>query len=146
MSGLDLQRKLKDIGCTSPVILITGHGDIPMAVTAIRNGAFDFIEKPYDAERLLAIIESALVTGHKARSREGQKAVLLARMAELSPRQHEVMQLVAKGLSNKQIAMRLQISPRTVENYRAWVMERLGATNVADLVRKVLVVEEAAGE
>ena len=59
MSGLDLQRKLKDIGCTSPVILITGHGDIPMAVTAIRNGAFDFIEKPYDAERLLAIIECA---------------------------------------------------------------------------------------
>jgi two-component system response regulator FixJ len=146
MSGLDLQRKLKEIGCTSPVILITGHGDIPMAVTAIRSGAFDFIEKPYDAERLLAIIKSALVTGDKARSREDQKAVLLARMAELSPRQHEVMQLVAKGLSNKQIAMRLQISPRTVENYRAWVMERLGATNVADLVRKVLVVEGSAGE
>jgi two-component system response regulator FixJ len=146
LSGLALQRKLKERGCTTPVILITGHGDIPMAVTAVRDGAFDFIEKPYNAEELIATIKSALATGEKIRSRESQKAELIARMAELSPRQREVMQLVAEGLSSKQIATRLQISPRTVESYRAWVMERLGAINVADLVRKVLKVEEVAGD
>ena len=124
-----------------PLILITGHGDIPMAVTAIKDGAFDFIEKPYDAEHLIARIEKASATGEKVRLKEGQKAEILARIAELPPRQREVMGLVAEGLSNKQIALRLGISPRTVENYRAWVMERLGASSLADLVRKVLMAE-----
>ena len=121
-----------------PLILITGHGDIAMAVAAIKDGAFDFIEKPYKADQLIASIEKALVAGEKVRSKESQKAEILARIAELSPRQREVMDLVAEGLSNKQIAFQLGISQRTVENYRAWVMERIGAANVADLVRKVL--------
>ena len=141
MSGLDLQRALKAQGSAVPVILITGHGDIAMAVTAMKEGAVDFVEKPYDAERLIASIESALAAEQKFRSRESQRAELLERMADLSPRQREVMNQIAEGLSNKQIAMRLGISPRTVENYRAWVMERMDARNVADLVRKVLIIE-----
>ena len=141
MSGLDLQRALKAQGKDVPVILITGHGDIAMAVTAMKEGAFDFIEKPYDAEYLIARIEKALTAEQELRSKEGQRLELLERIAELSPRQKEVMQLVAEGLSNKQIALQLGISPRTVENYRAWVMERMDASNVAELVRKVLIIE-----
>jgi two-component system response regulator FixJ len=141
MSGVDLQRKLKSRGCGTPIILITGHGDIAMAVAAIKEGAFDFIEKPYNAEHLIASIEKALAAEQKLRAKDSHKAELTARIAELSPRQREVMHFVADGLSNKQIALRLRISPRTVENYRAWVMERLGATSLADLVRKVLLVD-----
>jgi two-component system response regulator FixJ len=141
MSGLDLLRALKARGRAVPVILITGHGDITMAVSAMKEGAFDFVEKPYDADRLIAGIETALAAEQVQRSRESQRQELLQRVAELSPRQREVMQLVAEGLSNKQIALRLGISPRTVENYRAWVMERMGAGNIADLVRKVLLIE-----
>jgi two-component system response regulator FixJ len=140
LSGLDLQRALKAQGNAAPVILITGHGDIAMAVTAMKEGAFDFVEKPYDAERLIGTIDKALSAGQELRSRESQRQDLMERLAELSPRQKEVMQLVAEGLSNKEIALRLGISPRTVENYRAWVMERMGAANVADLVRKVMMI------
>jgi two-component system response regulator FixJ len=144
MSGLDLQRELKARSCSVPFILITGHGDIAMAVSAMREGAFDFVEKPYDAEQLIASIEKALVADQKHRTRQSHKAELVARMAELSPRQREVMQLVADGLSNKQIAQQLGISSRTVENYRAWVMERMGAANIAELVRKVLLVQNGS--
>jgi two-component system response regulator FixJ len=140
LSGLDLQRTLKGHGYNAPVILITGHGDIAMAVAAMKEGAFDFVEKPYDAEHLIAGMERALAAGAELRSKENQRHELMERVAELSPRQKEVMHLVADGLSNKEIAHRLGISPRTVENYRAWVMERMGASNLADLVRKVLIV------
>jgi two-component system response regulator FixJ len=143
MSGLDLQRALKAAGRDVPVILITGHGDIAMAVTAMKEGAFDFVEKPYNADDLIAGIEKALVAGEQLQYRESQRLDLLERIAELSPRQKEVMYLVADGLSNKQIALRLGISPRTVENYRAWVMERMDARNLAELMRKVLLIERA---
>jgi two-component system response regulator FixJ len=141
LSGLDLQRKLVEQAWSAPLILITGHGDVPMAVSAIKAGAFDFIEKPYDADRLIAVIDEACAVGQRKRVKQGQKAEILARIAEMPRRQREVMELVTEGLSNKQIAIRLRISPRTVENYRAWVMERLGATNLADLVRKVLTAQ-----
>jgi two-component system, LuxR family, response regulator FixJ len=143
MSGLDLQRELRARGRDAPVILITGHGDIAMAVTAMKEGAFDFVEKPYNADDLIAGIEKALAAGEELRSRESQRLDLLERVAELSPRQKEVMHFVAKGLSNKQIALRLGISPRTVENYRAWVMERMDARSLADLIRKVLLIERS---
>jgi two-component system, LuxR family, response regulator FixJ len=144
MSGLDLQRELRAKDKDVPVILLTGHGDIAMAVTAMKEGAFDFIEKPYDADYLIARIEKALAAEQELRSREGQRLELLDRIADLSPRQKEVMKLVADGLSNKQIAQQLGISPRTVENYRAWVMERMAASNVAELVRKVLLIERGS--
>jgi len=141
LSGLDLQRKLNEQAQSAPLILITGHGDVPMAVSAIKAGAFDFVEKPYDADRLIALIDEASAVAQKIRVKHGQKAEILTRIAEMPRRQKEVMELVTEGLSNKQIAIRLGISPRTVENYRAWVMERLGATNLADLVRKVLTAQ-----
>lgn len=112
-----------------------------MAVAAMRDGALDFIEKPYDADRLIASIETAVAAEQQQRSLEGETQELIQRVAELSRRQRQVMEMVAHGLSSKQIAVQLDISPRTVENYRTWVMERMGAANVADLVRKVLIIE-----
>jgi two-component system response regulator FixJ len=138
MSGLELQRVLKMRDAAVPIILITGHGDIAMAVQAIKQGAFDFIEKPFDDERLAASITEAIDSGQRARVEQSERELLAARVGELSPRQVEVMHLVADGFSNKEIAIKLDISPRTVENYRAWVMEKMGAVNLADLVRKVI--------
>ncbi len=142
LNGLDLQRELKQRGIAAPLILITGHGDITMAVNAIKEGAFDFIEKPFNDERLMASITAAAEKGLKAQIAQSERADLEARLAELSPRQRQVMDLVVQGLANKEIALRLDISPRTVENYRAWAMEKMGAGNLADLVRKVLMVSD----
>ena len=141
MSGMELQQELKKRDSAVPVILMTGHGDIAMAVQAIKQGAFDFIEKPFDDERLIASISQAIASGQRLRIEQGERAVLEARVAELSPRQIEVMHLVAEGFSNKEIAHKLSISPRTVENYRAWVMEKMSANNLADLVRKVIALK-----
>lgn len=142
VSGLELQIALKKKDSSVPVILITGHGEIAMAVDAIKQGAFDFLEKPFDEERLIQSISNALEEGRKLRNARVQRADLDARAAELSPRQREVMMLVAEGLSNKEIALRLDISPRTVENYRAWVMEKMGAQGLADLVRMTMLLEK----
>jgi two-component system, LuxR family, response regulator FixJ len=141
MSGLDLQRELRKRGCMVPLILITGHGDIEMAVGAIKLGAFDFIEKPFDHQRLAQSIRRAIEDSERVRSRQDEFAETTARAAELSQRQREVMVLVAEGLSNKEIAHKLGLSPRTVENYRAWVMEKMGAENLAKLVRMVVQLE-----
>ena len=141
MSGMELQQELRKRDAAVPVILITGHGDIAMAVQAIKQGAFDFIEKPFDDERLIDAISKAIESGDRLRIEQNQRAALAARRDELSPRQVEVMWLVAEGLSNKEIALKLDISPRTVENYRAWVMEKMGAHNLADLVRKVIALK-----
>lgn len=138
-SGLDLQAAMTEQSISAPLILITGHGDIAMAVAAMRAGASDFLEKPYDADQLITSIERALAADQRHRALEEEKASLNERIAELSPRQRQVMELVAQGKSNKQIATELGISPRTVENYRAWVMERMGAGSVAELVRRVLI-------
>lgn len=140
LSGMELQQELKKRDAAVPVILITGHGDIGMAVNAIKEGAFDFIEKPFDDERLVASIATAVERGQKVRIEQSERANLEARLLELSPRQREVMDLVVQGLANKEIAQRLNISPRTVENYRAWAMEKMGAGNLADLVRKALML------
>ena len=141
MSGLELHQALKRSDPALPVILITGHGDIAMAVDAIKQGAFDFVEKPFDDDQLMARIQAAIESGQRMRVEQEEKTNLARRMSELSPRQVEVMDLVVDGLSNKEIALKLQISPRTVENYRAWVMEKMGASNLADLVRKVMVLK-----
>jgi two-component system response regulator FixJ len=135
VSGLDLQRELTNRGSGVPLILVTGHGDIEMAVTAIKAGAHDFLEKPFDEHRLLASIEDAVSRRAKSADEEAETAAFTRQVAELSERQRQVMDLAVQGLTNKQIAHQLGISPRTVETYRAWVMERTGARNLAELVR-----------
>ena len=109
-----------------------------MAVTAIKNGAFDFIEKPFDEARLLASIRQAAEKGRRSESATAELEELQSRFDTLSARQREVMDLAVAGLSSKEIGIRLNISPKTVENHRAWVMERVGARNLADLIRKAM--------
>jgi two-component system response regulator FixJ len=135
MSGLELQRVLSGAPGSPPLILITGHGDIDMAVTALKAGAADFIEKPTDDERLLASIRSAVSRSREVRREEAELATIRQRYEQLSERQREVMGLAITGLSNKEIAVQLGISPRTVEHYREWVMERMQAGNFAELVQ-----------
>lgn len=141
LTGLDLVRRLKADDFAAPIILITGHGDVDMAVAAIKAGAFDFIEKPFDEARLLAVVGNAMDKTRASGSDGVQQSELRSRVQSLSDRQRQVMDLVVKGLSNKEIAAQLKISPKTVENHRAWVMERMGARNIAELVRIAMTVE-----
>lgn len=138
VSGLDLQRKLAELGSSLPMILITGHGDIDMAVLAIKRGAFDFIEKPFEDTRLYRSVAEALAAGRQNQARCETEAALKLRIAELSERQREVMMLLVEGLSNKEIAQQLGISPRTVETYRAFVMAKTDAQSLADLVKMAM--------
>jgi two-component system response regulator FixJ len=138
MSGLDLVGRLVERRFAAPIILITGHGDIDMAVSAIKLGAFDFIEKPFDEARLLASIRNAVEKSAQNASDAAEAERLQSRFDALSARQRQVMELAVSGLSNKEIAARLDISIKTVENHRAWVMERIGARNLADLVRMAI--------
>ncbi|HEX9073350.1 MAG TPA: response regulator [Pseudolabrys sp.] len=141
MSGLDLVHRLKQTGLTAPVILITGHGDVDMAVAAIKVGAFDFIEKPFDEARLLASIRNAIEKKQQPEIDATELEKLRSRFNSLSARQRQVMELAVAGLSNKEIGSQLKISPKTVENHRAWVMERIGARNIAELVRIAMTVQ-----
>jgi two-component system response regulator FixJ len=141
-SGLELQGELQTRACPAPLILMTGHGDIAMAVRAIKAGAFDFIEKPFDNEALIEAIHRAMANRAREQAQQDNIADWTARARELSLRQRQVMELVAQGLSNKEIAIELGLSPRTVENYRAWVMEKMGAKNLAELVRMVVLLNE----
>jgi two-component system response regulator FixJ len=118
------------------VIIITAHGDVPMAVAALKAGAVDFLEKPFDSDALLAAVEQAVRQAPQPESATG----LEARFGQLTPREREVMELVVAGLPNKAIAFRLQIAIRTVEIHRARVMEKTGARNLAQLVRLALQV------
>ncbi|HMF26373.1 MAG TPA: response regulator [Pseudolabrys sp.] len=141
MSGLDLVHRLKTTGSTAPIILITGHGDVDMAVAAIKVGAFDFIEKPFDEIRLLASIRNAINKEQQPEIDTTELEKLQSRFDTLSTRQRQVMELAVAGLSNKEIGTKLRISPKTVENHRAWVMERIGARNIAELVRIAMKVQ-----
>ena len=142
VSGLDLVRHLKTRGFIAPIILITGHGDIDMAVSAIKIGAFDFIEKPFDETRLLGSVRNAVEQKRQHVTDAAELERLQARFNTLSFRQRQVMELVVAGLSSKEIAARLKIGMKTVENHRAWVMERIGARNLAELVRMALKIEQ----
>ncbi len=141
MSGLDLIQSLKIGRSIAPVVLITGHGDVDMAVAAIKVGAFDFIEKPFDEARLLASIKNAIEKNQQPGIDAAELEQLRSRFDTLSTRQRQVMELAVAGLSNKEIGSQLKISPKTVENHRAWVMERIGARNIADLVRIAMKVQ-----
>jgi two-component system, LuxR family, response regulator FixJ len=138
MTGLELQRVLSERYRSLPLILITGHGDIAMAVTAVKAGAFDFIEKPIDEGRLAASIHDAIEANRGVLADERQLAELENRFADLSERQRQVVELAVQGLSNKEIGLQLSISPRTVEHYRESAMERMQATRFAELIQMVV--------
>ncbi|HET9714634.1 MAG TPA: response regulator [Pseudolabrys sp.] len=141
LSGLDLVRRFAEEGRSTPVILITGHGDVDMAVAAIKLGAFDFIEKPFDERRLLESIHSATSAASSRQRSADEIAEMRSRLQSLTERQRQVLELAVAGLSNKEIAARLGISFRTVENHRAWMMERMGARNLAELVRMEIMLK-----
>ena len=124
MSGIDLLRRLKEMGLRLPVIVITGHGDVPLAVEAMKFGAVDFLEKPFDDDILLASVRSALDRSHASAQLETERAEIHARIATLTNREHEVLDGLVAGHPNKVIAFDLGISPRTVEIYRANVMTK----------------------
>ncbi|WP_295403218.1 response regulator transcription factor [uncultured Thiocystis sp.] len=138
MSGLELQGYLARQGYRLPVILITGHGDVAMAVKAMKAGAVDFIEKPFHDEDLLRSIRNALEFDRKHRANRSAKADIAIRLAELTPREHEVMAMVTEGKSNREIATALGVSAKTVEAHRARVMEKMRADSLAELVRMAL--------
>ena len=141
MTGLDLQRTLTKGRSKIPLILISGHGDIEMAVSAIKAGAFDFLEKPLDERRLLTDIEKAVQSRQTEIDADSQKTRLLERFKQLSDRQRDVVRNAVQGLSNKEIAARLGISPRTVEHYREQAMQRMQADNLAELVQMAMYLE-----
>jgi two-component system response regulator FixJ len=134
-SGLDLLRELQAREDPRPIILLSGYGDIEMAVRALKLGAFDFIEKPFDPERLLTSVASAMETSAALMKQATEIQDLKARYASLSERQRDTMQFLLRGMSNKEIGLELGISPRTVEIHRTWVMTRMQAKSMADLVR-----------
>jgi len=137
-SGLELQEEMTRRGYAIPIIFVTGHGDVPMAVNAVKNGAFDFIEKPFKDQALLTLIENAASLNVSALQDEAQRLSAVARLATLTQREREVMELVVAGRRNKQIADDLGISVKTVEVHRARVMEKTGVTSVAELVQMTL--------
>jgi two-component system response regulator FixJ len=139
MSGIDLLRRLRERKISVPVIVITGHGDIPLAVEAMKIGAVDFLEKPFDDEVLIASVKAALRRKEGEAKRHGERAEIENRIAALSNRERDVLGGLVAGRANKQIAFDLSISPRTVEIYRANLMSKMKAGSLSDLVRMALI-------
>ena len=137
MSGLDMQDELNKRGAPIPLIFITGHGDVPMAVDAMKSGALDFIEKPFRDQELLDRVHQALTWDKERRTKNLKILAIRERLATLTPRETEVMERVTQGQANKVIAMDLEVSQRTVEIHRARVMEKMGVRSVAKLVLAV---------
>ncbi|MDT7527761.1 response regulator FixJ [Sphingopyxis sp. SE2] len=137
--GIELVEELKRRGASIPVIVITGHADVPLAIQAMKSGAADFIEKPFDDEVMLAAIRSALSQQEEGEQADAARQEVLERMASLSRREREVMDGLVAGLANKAIAFDLEISPRTVEVYRANVMMKMQVKTLSELVRVVTV-------
>jgi two-component system response regulator FixJ len=138
-SGIDLLKSLRKQQNTMPVIVMTGHGDVPLAVEAMKYGASDFLEKPFDDENMLASVRAALNQKERDQQRETERAEIHNRLATLSSREHQVLEGLVKGLPNKSIAYDLKISPRTVEIYRANVMTKMEAHSLSELVRMALI-------
>lgn len=137
-SGLDLLKILKATACTAPVFAMSGQASIPMAVDAIRSGALDFFEKPFDAEMLVRRVRTAIASRAQGPSGTPRLATQFPGENLLTAREREVLERISEGSSNKEVGRMLGISPRTVEVHRARIMEKLGARNAADLVRIVL--------
>ena len=138
MSGLELQQQLNLRGATLPVIFITGHGDIPMAVEAMQHGAFDFLQKPFRDQELIDRVQRALQRDRENRQRLREKESIRQHCDSLTPRERDVLNLVTQGKANKVMAGDLGVSQRTIEIHRARVMEKMEATSLAHLVRMVL--------
>lgn len=145
MTGLDLVRRLRAEGVLMPVVVMTGHADVPLAIEAMKLGVEDFIEKPFDDEILIAALEGALRAAKAQRQRQGEREAIRARAASLSGREAEVLQGLVEGKPNKIIAFDLGISARTVEVYRAHVMTKMEARSLSDLVRMTLLLEQGGG-
>ena len=138
MSGMDLQQELNLRGAVVPVIFMSGHADIPMAVEAMQHGAFDFLQKPFRDQDLLDRIQKAIAKDAERRLALGERTRIKARVESLTEREREVLDLLTTGKQNKQIAQDLGVSPRTIEIHRARVMEKMDAQSVAELVRMML--------
>ena len=146
MSGIDLLRRLRELELGIPVIVITGHGDVPLAVEAMKIGALDFLEKPFDDEVLLASVRSAFKQLNQDQGRQAERNEIARRLAGLSNRERDVLEGLVRGHANKQIAYDLGISPRTIEIYRANLMTKMLAASLSDLVRMALVAGILASE
>jgi len=142
MSGLELQDHLNADGAIVPVIFISGHADVPMAVEAVQHGAFDFLQKPFRDQALIDCVQAALERDADNRRQLRERDNLRARLDSLTPREREVLALVTQGLANKVMAGDLGVSQRTVEIHRARVMEKMQAHSLAQLVRMMIVLEE----
>jgi FixJ family two-component response regulator len=145
MSGLELFEKLTALGIRLPVLFITGHGDVEVAVRAIKRGAFDFIQKPFHDQDLLDRVQSALREDAQRRSIDGRRQAMLARFERLTPREREIMNRVIAGQANKVIATELGLSERTVELHRAHVMGKMQARSLAELVAAGLQLQNTDG-
>ena len=141
ISGLALQQELNNRDIRLPTLILTGHGDIPMAVSAIKNGALDFVEKPFDDQVLLDHVDNAISLAQQWHEEQQQRKQLIERWETLSKRERQVMELVVSGSANKMIAESLDISPKTVEVHRARVMSKMDAASLADLVNQAHKIE-----
>jgi two-component system response regulator FixJ len=139
MSGLDLLRHLQRMAVRLPVIVVTGHGDVQLAVEAMKSGAVDFMEKPFDDERMLETVRTALDDRRPDAARTPEQNAIVERLASLSQRERQVLDGLVAGQPNKTIAYQLGISPRTVEVYRAHVMTKMQASSLSELVRMALI-------
>jgi two-component system response regulator FixJ len=146
LSGVELLRRLRELKFEIPVIVITGHGDVPLAVEAMKMGAIDFLEKPFDDEVLLASVRSALKQQDGESKRRTERADIEGKLASLSNREREVLEGLVAGKANKQIAYDLGISPRTIEIYRANLMTKMKAGSLSELVRMALIVGAIGSE
>ena len=138
VDGIELLKRLKAGGSLFPIVIMTGHGDVPLAVEAMKLGAMDFLEKPFEDDRLIGMIETALRRAEPGVKSEAVTLEIQARIASLSPRERQVMDGLIAGLSNKLIAREYDISPRTIEVYRANVMTKMQAASLSELVRLAL--------
>jgi two-component system response regulator FixJ len=139
IDGLELQRQLAARGSRMPIIMLTGHGDVPMAVEALRAGALDFIPKPFDSKVLLTRIHEAIELDARTRQKHLDRAAIAARLAKLTPRETEVLDRIVDGLPSKAIAAALGSRFNTVQNQRASILKKMQAESVADLVRMVMI-------
>ena len=138
MDGVELIKALKSMGCILPVIVITGHADVTRAVDAMKAGATDFIEKPYESELILRLVRGALEANEEAVDASAVRTRVQRRIESLTSRERQVLDLIMEGAANKVIASRLSISPRTVEIYRANVMSKMRAESLSDLIRSTI--------